>query len=304
MAAMRSRRQLAACCTINSSSDFNSATAPSKSFGNRQPVAPKTTRPDKGESAAAEPVEAKRPAKGGPAEDDDGFKNAFGGGGAPEETKKPEKKNTAVYIPPAPGSGGDVKEELATSDIFEVVVANKPAIAKCADEQHKKDPGSTGKLVMKWTVQTNGRTSAIGVASEEFKGSYFPHCGPELKDYFETLKAFNPDLILTHCRHDLHQDHRVTNELTWNTFRDHTILEYEIPKFDGDLGAPGVFFALTRAEMKRKCDILIECFPSQMQRQWFTRDTFEAIARLRGIECNAPEGYAEAFYSRKLRVCP
>ena len=151
-------------------------TAPPKSFGNRQPVAPKTTRPDKGESAAAEPVEAKRPAKGGPAEDDDGFKNAFGGGGAPEETKKPEKKNTAVYSPPAPGSGGDVKEELATSDIFEVVVANKPAIAKCADEQHKKDPGSTGKLVMKWTVQTNGRTSAIGVASEEFKGSYIATC--------------------------------------------------------------------------------------------------------------------------------
>ena len=142
------------------------------------------------------------------------------------------------------------------------------------------------------------------VRVETFKGSYFPHCGPALKDYFETLKAFNPDLILTHCRHDLHQDHRVANELTWNTFRDHAILEYEIPKFDGDLGRPNVFFALTRAEMKRKCDILIECFPSQMQRQWFTRDTFEAIARLRGIECNAPEGYAEAFYSRKLRVCP
>ena len=142
------------------------------------------------------------------------------------------------------------------------------------------------------------------VRVEEFKGSYFPHCGPALKDYFETLKSFNPDLILTHCRHDLHQDHRVTNELTWNTFRDHAILEYEIPKFDGDLGAPNVFFALTRAEMKRKCDILLECFPSQLQRQWFTRDTFEALARLRGIECNAPEGYAEAFYSRKLRVCP
>ena len=142
------------------------------------------------------------------------------------------------------------------------------------------------------------------VRVEEFKGSYFPHCGPALKEYFETLKSFAPDLILTHCRNDLHQDHRVTNELTWNTFRDHAILEYEIPKFDGDLGAPNVFFPLTRAEMKHKCDVLIECFSSQLQRQWFTRDTFEAIARLRGIECNAPDGYAEAFYSRKLRVCP
>jgi LmbE family N-acetylglucosaminyl deacetylase len=142
------------------------------------------------------------------------------------------------------------------------------------------------------------------VLVEAFKGSYFPHCGPALKDYFETLKAYQPDLILTHCRHDLHQDHRVTNELSWNTFRDHTILEYEIPKFDGDLGTPNVFFPLSHAEMNAKCDVLLECFPSQLQRQWFTRSTFEALARLRGIECNAPDGYAEAFYGRKLRLCP
>ena len=142
------------------------------------------------------------------------------------------------------------------------------------------------------------------VLIEEFKGSYFPHCGPALKDYFETLKSYRPDLVLTHCRHDLHQDHRVTNELTWNTFRDHAILEYEIPKFDGDLGAPNVFFPLTQAEMTRKCDILLECFPSQLPRQWFTRGTFEAVARLRGIECNAPAGFAEAFYGRKVLLCP
>jgi LmbE family N-acetylglucosaminyl deacetylase len=142
------------------------------------------------------------------------------------------------------------------------------------------------------------------VRVEEFRGSYFPHCGAALKDYFEELKQYAPGLILTHNRHDLHQDHRVTNELTWNTFRNHLILEYEIPKFDGDLGVPNVFFSLTRAEVKRKCDILSECFPSQAERSWFTRDTFEAIARLRGIECNAPEGYAEAFYVRKLCVNP
>jgi len=142
------------------------------------------------------------------------------------------------------------------------------------------------------------------VRVEDFRGSYFPHSGGPLKDYFEGLKAFAPDLILTHCRHDLHQDHRVVNELTWNTFRDHLILEYEIPKFDGDLGAPNVFFALTRAEMKRKCDILIECFPSQTKQSWFTRDTFEAIARIRSIECNAPDGFAEAFYGRKSCVTP
>ena len=140
------------------------------------------------------------------------------------------------------------------------------------------------------------------VRVEEFRGSYFPACIAELKEYFEGLKALKPDLILTHCRHDLHQDHRITNELTWNTFRDHLILEYEIPKFDGDLGVPNVFFSLTRAELQRKCDVLTECFPSQAKRTWFSRDTFEAIARLRGIECNAPEGFAEAFYGRKFCV--
>jgi LmbE family N-acetylglucosaminyl deacetylase len=140
------------------------------------------------------------------------------------------------------------------------------------------------------------------VRVEEFRGSYFPTDLSALKDYFEGLKAIKPDLILTHYRHDLHQDHRVTNELTWNTFRDHLVLEYEIPKFDGDLGVPSVFFPLTRAELDRKCDILTECFPSQAKRAWFSRDTFEAIARLRGIECNAPEGFAEAFYGRKLCI--
>ena len=142
------------------------------------------------------------------------------------------------------------------------------------------------------------------VRVETFRGSYFPHCGLELKDYFETLKQYRPDLILTHYREDLHQDHRVTNELTWNTFRDHLILEYEIPKYDGDMGRPNTFVALTRSELKRKVDIVIDCFPSQATHQWFTRETFEGIARLRGIECNAPEGFAEAFYARKARLGP
>ena len=105
------------------------------------------------------------------------MRSVGGWSGGSDEPKKAEKKpSAAVYIPPAPGSGGDIKDELATSDIFEVVVANKPAIAKCAEDQHKKDPGSSGKLVMKWTVQTNGRTSAISVASEELKGSYIANC--------------------------------------------------------------------------------------------------------------------------------
>jgi LmbE family N-acetylglucosaminyl deacetylase len=138
---------------------------------------------------------------------------------------------------------------------------------------------------------------------ESFPGSYFPYEGAAIKDYFEALRQeCSPDLILTHCRSDLHQDHRLTNELTWNTFRDCLILEYEIPKYDGDLGSPNAFVPLTRDELRWKIDLLLDCFPSQTQRTWFTRETFEAIARLRGIECNASEGFAEAFYLRKARL--
>lgn len=147
------------------------------------------------------------------------------------------------------------------------------------------------------SLLSGARNSIVEVC--DFRGSYFPHEGEKIKDHFETLKQHKPDLILTHYRQDLHQDHRVINELTWNTFRNHLILEYEIPKFDGDLGVPNTFVPLTKAELDRKIDVLMQCFPSQLHRTWFTRSTFEALARLRGIECNAPEGYAEAFYGRK-----
>jgi LmbE family N-acetylglucosaminyl deacetylase len=139
------------------------------------------------------------------------------------------------------------------------------------------------------------------VLVEAFKGSCFPYCGAELKDYFESLKQHHPDLVLTHCRDDLHQDHRIVNQLTWNTFRDHAILEYEIPKYDGDIGRPNGYMALSKDDLALKCSVLLDCFPSQHTKPWFTASTFEAIARLRGIECNAPEGFAEAFYLRKLR---
>ena len=140
------------------------------------------------------------------------------------------------------------------------------------------------------------------VLVESFRASYFPHDWAAMKDYFETLKAHKPDLILTHCRGDLHQDHRIINELTWNTFRDHLILEYEIPKFDGDLGVPNMFVPMSRQILEQKIQILLDSFHSQKHRHWFTRNTFEAIARLRGIECNAADGFAEAFYCRKGRL--
>ncbi len=135
---------------------------------------------------------------------------------------------------------------------------------------------------------------------EDFRGSYFPAEFAAIKDWIETLKPIRPDVVFTHFGGDLHQDHRLVSELTWNTFRNHLVLEYEIPKFDGGLGSPSVFVPLTSVMVKRKVAHLMKMFPSQRGRGWFTRDTFEGLMRLRGIECNAPNGFAEAFYSRKL----
>lgn len=142
--------------------------------------------------------------------------------------------------------------------------------------------------------------TAPNVVVKDFRGAYFPSEFPAIKDYMEELKPIQPDLVFAHTRDELHQDHRVVGELVWNTFRDHTILEYEIPKYDGGLGSPSVFVPLQADTVQTKVDVLMEVFESQLSRQWFTPETFRGLMRLRGIECNAPEGFAEAFYSRKL----
>ncbi len=137
----------------------------------------------------------------------------------------------------------------------------------------------------------------VDVAS--FEDGFFPEQWAAIKRYFERrIKPFEPDLILTHYRHDRHQDHRTISDLTWNTFRDHLILEYEIPKYDGDLGQPNLFVPLDRALCEQKVDHLMTAFPSQTERSWFTEETFWSMLRLRGIEAAAP--YAEAFYAHKL----
>lgn len=138
------------------------------------------------------------------------------------------------------------------------------------------------------------------VVVRDFKDGFFPYVGGEIKEYFERLKReTNPDLILTPRREDLHQDHRVVSELAWNTFRDHLILEYEIPKYDGDLGRPNVFVHLDEELCRKKIDLILGSFKSQRANAWFTEETFRAVMRLRGIESNAPSGYAEGFISRK-----
>ena len=140
------------------------------------------------------------------------------------------------------------------------------------------------------------------VSVNGFRESYFPYIAPAIKDFFETLKPSAPDVVFTHHRHDLHQDHRLLGELTWNTFRNHVIFEYEIAKYEGDLGKPNVFVPLARAIANRKVELLLRHFPSQSQRSWFHPDTFHGLMSLRGVECNAPEGRAEAFHARKVII--
>ncbi|MCL4708119.1 PIG-L family deacetylase [bacterium] len=139
------------------------------------------------------------------------------------------------------------------------------------------------------------------VAVEDFCDGFLPYEGARVKEYFENLKReFSPDLIFTHYRHDLHQDHRLICELTWNTFRNHLILEYEIPKYDGDLGNPNFFVHLHDLHCLAKVKNLLASYVSQQARTWFTEETFLALMRIRGMESCAPRGYAEAFYARKI----
>jgi LmbE family N-acetylglucosaminyl deacetylase len=138
------------------------------------------------------------------------------------------------------------------------------------------------------------------IAIDKLRDGFFPYIGVDLKERFEQLKSeCSPDLILTHYRNDLHQDHRLVSELTWNTFRNHLILEYEIPKYDGDFGSPNVFVPLDESTCRRKIDAILDAFQSQRDKPWFSRDLFSAILRLRGMEANACSGYAEGYYCRK-----
>lgn len=146
-----------------------------------------------------------------------------------------------------------------------------------------------------------GGVAKRDVTVRTFRDGFLPYQAAQVKEYFEELKArVSPSVIFTHQRNDAHQDHRLISELTWNTFRDHLILEYEIPKYDGDLGSPNVFVELDEAVTRRKIEHILEHFESQRNKRWFGEDVFRSILRIRGMECNAASGLAEAFYCRKL----
>jgi LmbE family N-acetylglucosaminyl deacetylase len=143
--------------------------------------------------------------------------------------------------------------------------------------------------------------SRVQIELASFRDSFFPYQGTELKEWFAGLKSrVNPDVILTHRKDDAHQDHREVCQLTWNAFRNHLILEYEIPKWDGDLGQPNGYMPIEAKVLERKIELLIDNFGSQRSKDWFDAETFRGLARLRGIECRAPGGYAEAFTLRKI----
>ena len=185
------------------------------------------------------------------------------------------------------GCGGTILrliEELPDLEFCWVVFAS--------DEQRRCEGARSAELFLLGAQKKQ-------VIFQSFRDGFFPYIGAEIKEIFLKLeKEFFPDLVFTHYRFDLHQDHRLISELTWNSFRDHLILEYEIPKYDGDLGSPNLFSPLAPEICKRKLEYLLTSFESQKSKHWFTEDTFLALMRLRGVQCGAR--YAEAFYARKL----
>ena len=188
------------------------------------------------------------------------------------------------------GCGATILELLAHHSIEIVWVVFS------GDARREQEARKSAKLFLAGAARSQ-------VIVHQLRDGFFPYGGGEAKELFEELKShISPDLVFTHYRDDRHQDHRVISDLTWNTFRDHLILEYEIAKYDADLGSPNLFVPIGQTAAKKKLRFLRAAFASQHDRHWFTNDAFLALMRLRGLECRAPGGYAEAFHSRKAIV--
>ena len=189
------------------------------------------------------------------------------------------------------GAGGTILsmiEKGARLDVFWAVLS-------AAGERQDEAKGSAAHFL------ADAARSQVEVNS--FRDGFFPEQGEAIKSWFESLKRrVEPDLILTHRHNDAHQDHRQVCRLTWNTFRDHCILEYEVPKWDGDVCRPNLYVPITAKALERKIDLLLSHFGSQRSKHWFDDETFRGLARLRGMECRAPERYAEAFLGPKLAL--
>lgn len=188
------------------------------------------------------------------------------------------------------GCGGTILKLIEENPDLEILW-----VVFSAENVRRKEAERSAKAFLR-------KARRVEVQIQDFRSSYFPYQGEQIKDFFEKLKPFRPDVVFTHYREDRHQDHRLLSDLAWNTFRSHVILEYEIPKYDGDFGAPNFFVPLSAAQCRRKAELVIKHFPSQAGKQWFTPDLFMATPRIRGMECDSPTRHAEAFYSRKLTL--
>ncbi|MCW4003163.1 MAG: PIG-L family deacetylase [Candidatus Bathyarchaeota archaeon] len=186
------------------------------------------------------------------------------------------------------GCGGTLLrliEEIPDSDFYWVVFSG--------NKQRQKEANASAECLLK------GLSKRIIIGN--FRESYFPYIGASIKDDFELLKKeLSPDLIFTHYQKDAHQDHRLISELTWNTFRNHLILEYEVPKYEGDLRTPNLYVHLNESQASLKINHILQFFKSQTEKNWFTADSFKALLRVRGIECNSRGQYAEGFHCHKL----
>lgn len=186
------------------------------------------------------------------------------------------------------GAGGAILELITLGIRVEVVWC---VLSACGGREAEAEASAEAFL-------SGAERAEIRLAN--FKDGFFPYQGSDVKDWIEALKArINPDVIFTHREDDAHQDHREVCRLTWNTFRDQLILEYEIPKWDGDLGRPNVYMPIATAALERKIELLDKYFGTQRSKDWFDAETFRGLARLRGVECRAPERFAEAFVMRK-----
>jgi LmbE family N-acetylglucosaminyl deacetylase len=189
------------------------------------------------------------------------------------------------------GCGGTILEMLCGSSPVDVVW-----VVFSSGTDREREARTSADLFLE-------RARSKEVIVKHFRDGFFPYDGAQIKEEFEALKKLcSPDLIFTHYRHDRHQDHRTISDLTWNTWRNHMVLEYEIPKYDGDLGVPNCFVPLRQETCARKSKYICDTFQTQGNKAWLTEDTFQGLMRIRGVECAAPEKYAEAFYCRKF-IC-
>jgi LmbE family N-acetylglucosaminyl deacetylase len=186
------------------------------------------------------------------------------------------------------GCGGTILQLVAGAKQIEVYW-----LVLCSNKKRAQEARQSANAFLKGVKKKT-------VVAKDFRDGFLPYLGGQVKECFEELKkTYSPDLVFTHFRHDLHQDHRLASELTWNTFRNHLILEYEIPKYDGDLQQPNFFVPLSDAVRRKKVRRLMNHFASQQKKHWYSEDLFNGLMRLRGMEAAAPAFHAEGFYCRK-----